>query len=315
MRPGEDRQPPHRHAGGAHADHRGDHVDAAEDGAEAGDRQTHDPQVTADSGRMLDAGQRRVGGPAEGGRTVRGEEPGGGDDRAEEVQPVGEGVQPRERDVRRADLQRQHEVGETEHHGGRIEQQHDRAVHGEQLVVLLGGEELHTRLRQFGPHEQRHQAADHEPGERGGDVHDAKDLGVRGVQILQEFRPARRALDRVRPSHHRTGSDGGQSWPPAGRRTQVSRPDRDGVELSPTLRRTPCQGVTTSDTSARKPPRDGPKPPEHPISPQPSDHRGFSRPTRAASETELTVSRRGSRRWSPAARHPGSARRGAASAW
>ena len=88
--------------------------------------------------RVLDAGQRRVGGPAEGGRAVRGEEAGGGDDGAEEVQPVGEGVQPRERDVRRADLQRQHEVGEPEHDGRRIEQQHDRAVHGEQLVVLLG---------------------------------------------------------------------------------------------------------------------------------------------------------------------------------
>ena len=59
------------------------------------------------------------------------------DERAEQVQPVGEGVQPRERDVGRADLQRQHQVGEREHDRRREEQQHDRAVHGEQLVVLL----------------------------------------------------------------------------------------------------------------------------------------------------------------------------------
>ena len=38
----------------------------------------------------------------------------------------------------RADLQRQHEVREREQDRRREEQQHDRAVHREQLVVLLG---------------------------------------------------------------------------------------------------------------------------------------------------------------------------------
>ena len=35
--------------GRAQADHRGDHVDAAEDGAQAGHGQAHDPQVRADA--------------------------------------------------------------------------------------------------------------------------------------------------------------------------------------------------------------------------------------------------------------------------
>jgi cytochrome c oxidase subunit 1 len=43
--PGEDRHPEHRHAGGAQADDRGDEVDAAEDGAEPGQGEAHDPQV------------------------------------------------------------------------------------------------------------------------------------------------------------------------------------------------------------------------------------------------------------------------------
>ena len=135
--PGEDRHPEHRHAGSAHADHRGDHVDATEDGAETTDGQTHDPQVAAGAGRVDGVGQRRVGGPAEVGGAAGGDEAGDRDHRAEQEQPERERVQPRERDVGRADLQRQHQVGEAEHDRGRVEQQHHRAVHGEQLVVLL----------------------------------------------------------------------------------------------------------------------------------------------------------------------------------
>ena len=44
---------------------------AAQDGAQAGNRQTHDPQVAADAGRVDGVGQRGVGGPAEVGGTAR----------------------------------------------------------------------------------------------------------------------------------------------------------------------------------------------------------------------------------------------------
>ena len=47
--PHEDRHPEHRHAGCSHADDRGDEVDSAEDGAEAGHPQAHDPQVPSDT--------------------------------------------------------------------------------------------------------------------------------------------------------------------------------------------------------------------------------------------------------------------------
>ena len=110
---------------------------ATEDRAQTGDHQAHDPQVGAGAGRVHRVGQRGVGEPAEVRRAARGEEAGHHDQAAEQEQPVGEGVQPRERDVRRADLQRHDVVREAEQDRRRVEQQHDRAVHGEQLVVLL----------------------------------------------------------------------------------------------------------------------------------------------------------------------------------
>ena len=96
-------------------------------------------------GRMQRVAERGVGRPAEVGRAARGEETRHGDQRAEQIQPVAERVQARERHVGRADLKRQNAIGETEHDRGGIQQQHDRAVHGEQLVVLLIGQELQTR--------------------------------------------------------------------------------------------------------------------------------------------------------------------------
>jgi hypothetical protein len=46
--PDEDRHPEHGHAGGAHADDRGDEVDGTEDGAETRHPQAHHPQVSPD---------------------------------------------------------------------------------------------------------------------------------------------------------------------------------------------------------------------------------------------------------------------------
>jgi hypothetical protein len=48
--PGEDRHPEHGHARRAQAHHGGDHVDRAEDGAQAADEQSRDPQVRAHPG-------------------------------------------------------------------------------------------------------------------------------------------------------------------------------------------------------------------------------------------------------------------------
>jgi hypothetical protein len=55
--------------------------------------------------------------------------------------------------------------------GRRKEQQHDRAVHGEGLVELLGVvDELQPRLPQLGPDEHREHAAKEEEPERGDEL-------------------------------------------------------------------------------------------------------------------------------------------------
>ena len=211
--PGEDRHPEHRHARCAHADHRGDHVDPAQDGAQTGDDQAHDPQVTTGPGAVDGVGERGVGRPAEVGRAAGGDEAGHADQPAEQEQPEREGVQPRERHVGRADLQRQHQVGEAEDDRGRIKQQHDRAVHGEQLVELLVGQELQTRSGQLGPHQQRHQPADEEENKAGDDVHDPDQLVIGGGdQPVDQvaFRPCPRRVRTTGLEFSQRGRFGGQ---------------------------------------------------------------------------------------------------------
>jgi hypothetical protein len=126
--------------------------------------------------------QRRVSGPAEVRGTTGSDKAADHDQAAEQVQPVGERVQPGESHVRGADLQRHDVVGEREQQRGGEQQQHDRAVHREQLVVLLRRQELHTRTRQLSPHEQGQHAADQEEPERRGEVHQADLLRVGGAQ-------------------------------------------------------------------------------------------------------------------------------------
>src|SRR5690606_35079020 len=82
------------------------------------------------------------------------------------------------------------QVGEPEHDRRRVEQQHHRAVHGEQLVELLIGQELQSRRGQLGTHEQRHQPTDEEEGEAGDAVHDPDQLVIgRGDQLVEETPP------------------------------------------------------------------------------------------------------------------------------
>ena len=137
-------------------------------------------------GRVGGVAERGVGVPAEVGGAARSGEAAHHGEPAEQEQPVGQRVQPREAHVRGADLQRQHQVGEREQHGRREQQQHDRAVHGEQLVVLLQAEELQPGPGQLTAHQQRHHAAGQEERERGDQVHLADGLVIGRPQQVQE---------------------------------------------------------------------------------------------------------------------------------
>ena len=162
---------------------------AAEDRAEPGQHQPHDPQVGPDARRVGRAGQRRVGVPAEGRRAARRQEAEQQDQPAEGEQVVAEQVQPRERHVRRADLQRQQLVGEPDEQRGREQQQHDRAVHREQLVVLLVGHEVLLRAQQLDPDQQRHDPGAAEEEEGGDQVHVPDHLVIGGRQPPRQDRP------------------------------------------------------------------------------------------------------------------------------
>ena len=79
---------------------------------------------------------------------MRREEASNCDEGAEAKEPVGNCVQSRESHVRRTDLNRHEYVGKPCKQWRCEHQQHDRAVHGEQLVVLLlGRNDVETRQR------------------------------------------------------------------------------------------------------------------------------------------------------------------------
>ena len=72
--------------------------------------------------------------------------------RAAQVQPVGQGVEPGEGHVRGADLQGHDVVGQAAEGEGPGEQvQHQAAVHGEQLVVGLEGDQRRRWAWPAGP--------------------------------------------------------------------------------------------------------------------------------------------------------------------
>ena len=142
-------------------------------------------------GENVVAGQRGVRQPTEGCSALRGEESGDGDEATEVEEPVGEGVQTRERHVGSADLQRHEHVRETREERGREHEQHDRAVHREQLVVLLFGLQQRTDpgAKSCARMIERHHAAEAEVDERGDQVHVPDRLVVGGGDPLQDVSP------------------------------------------------------------------------------------------------------------------------------
>ena len=188
-RPHEQRHAPPAHAGRAHVVDRGDEVDRAEDRRQAGEVDHVDPRLLAVGGRVLLRRERDVGEPAGLGR--------GEEERrverhpAEQEHPVRPGVQPREGDVARADHQRQQVVREARPHRHDDEEDHRRAVHGEQLVVGLRRDERVLGRAELDAHQQRLDAAQHEEHHAGVEVEDADLLVVGRRQPRRSSRGAR----------------------------------------------------------------------------------------------------------------------------
>ena len=105
---------------------------------------------------------------------------------AAQVQPVRKRVQPRERHVGGADLERDDEVREPAEREWPCEQvEHQAPVHREELVVGLVREERALRRRELDPDHEGHAAGDEEHDQRRDHVVQADDLVV-GARQPQE---------------------------------------------------------------------------------------------------------------------------------
>ena len=130
--------------------------------ARADDHQPDEPQVLA---RPELFGQRRVVRPPRRGAAALREEAGQDRQAADGQQPERQRVDPRERHVERADLQRNEVVPEAGEQREDHEEDHQRAVQGEELVVGVRSEDLRARPRELAPHQQREHAGDDEERE------------------------------------------------------------------------------------------------------------------------------------------------------
>ncbi len=178
--PAENRQTEHGHARCAQGQDGRNHVDSGGNGTDTGSAHADNPHIRADARGVDTISQRHVHGPAEVSRTTWGNEAQQHDDAAQQGNPEAEGIQTREGHVRRTNLQRQNVVTKAPHNWGCKQQQHHGAVHGEQLVELLIGQELETRGEQLRADQQCHKATEEEEAEGHNQVHDAQLLVVGG---------------------------------------------------------------------------------------------------------------------------------------
>jgi hypothetical protein len=149
---------------------RRDEVDRADERGQAGEVDQEDPRVDAAPGEVGVVGQRRIGGPAGGGRLE--EEAGVEGDPAEGQQPERERVQPREGHVPGTDHQRHEVVGEAGPDRHHEQEDHRGPVHGDQAVVGLRRDQRAVRHRQLEADQQGLHATQDEEQEGGEEVHD-----------------------------------------------------------------------------------------------------------------------------------------------
>ena len=189
-RPAEDRHAHIGHAGSTNLQNRGDEIDAGQQCADAGNLQRPQVIVHPDPRRIVELGKRRIRQPAGAGELT---------DHQREIdeqrtgrrQPEADRIERREGDVADAELQGDDDVDQPDHEGHRHEQDHQRAVRREDLIVVLGrqvsrraeGERL-LRSHHDGVGETAQQ---HDHGEE--DVHHADALVVdAGDPLAPEIR-------------------------------------------------------------------------------------------------------------------------------
>ena len=240
--PAKHRHPHVAHPGRTYLEDGGDEVDAGHQRAHARDQQRPHVIIDAHTGRVGELGEGRVNEPtrsrklADDKRDVDQQRTGSGE-------PEARRVQGRERHIAHPELQRHHKIHEADHQRHGSEENHDRAMRREDLVVVLGrkisGRMESQRLlrahhdRVDKPAQQHHQAKQH--------VHDADPLVVHAGDPLapevgqmtrdddpgdncandQHHRRARHERDRLVPGDCLPGKLAQHYWLPTG-----ERPDR-----------------------------------------------------------------------------------------
>jgi hypothetical protein len=119
------------------------------------------------------------------------------DDPATCQQPEGERVEAREGHVPGADHQRYEVVAKARPHRDDEQEDHRRAVQGEQLVVVLGGHQRVVGDRELAAHDQRLGSAEAEEHEREDEVHDADLLVIGGEDPIHPLLRLTRLMDLV----------------------------------------------------------------------------------------------------------------------
>ncbi|MNQ82062.1 hypothetical protein D3C85_971040 [compost metagenome] len=186
--PREDRHLHQAHARRAHAQDGHDEVDAAKRCAQPGYLERPDVVVDPDAWAVVQPRQRRIGEPAGRGEFAHEQRDHHQRDAGAE-QPEAQRVQERVGHVAGADLQRHHDVHQPGNEGHRHEENHDDAVGGEDLVVVVRWQES-RRVgggdRQLGAHHDGVGKAAQQHDQRDDDVHHADALVVDG---REPFRP------------------------------------------------------------------------------------------------------------------------------
>ena len=108
---------------------------------------------------------------------------------AEQEDPIAEGIEPRKRDVARADLERNHEVEERGRQRHEREKHHRRAVHRKELIERLGAHaEATIRPNQLRTDDERLQPTDQEKAERRPEIEQPDAFMIGGGQPALHFK-------------------------------------------------------------------------------------------------------------------------------
>jgi hypothetical protein len=181
-RPDEQRHAVQGHARGAHVEDRGDEVDRAEQGADAGQMQGEQRAVHADPRLERGVGQRRIQRPA--GARFAQQQAGQDQHEGRRQQPEADVIQARERHVRRADHQRDEPVAEAaDQRWHDREEDHDQAVRRDDGVPFLArGDDGPAGMLELGAHDDRQQQPDQAGADREDQIEGADILVVRAEQ-------------------------------------------------------------------------------------------------------------------------------------